>query len=141
MNPKIKNILAVIAGIVIGSVVNMAIVSNGGSMIPPPEGVNPEDMESIKANIHLYKAKHFMVPFLAHALGTIVGALVAALIAATHKFKIALGIGAFFLLGGIAAVFMLPGTPIWFILLDLVVAYIPMGFLGGKIAEQIQSKA
>ncbi|MCB0583494.1 MAG: hypothetical protein KDD10_29715 [Phaeodactylibacter sp.] len=133
MNPILKNILAVVAGVVLGSIVNMGLIMISGSIIPPPEGVDVTNMESLKASMHLFEPKHFLFPFLAHALGTLAGAFVAALIAATHKMKFALGIGAFFLLGGIANVFMLP-SPTWFAVLDLVGAYIPMGWLGGRLA-------
>jgi hypothetical protein len=133
MNPILKNILAVVAGIVVGSMVNMGLITISGSVIPLPEGVDPSDMESLKSSMHLFEPKHFIFPFLAHALGTLAGALVAALIAASHKMKFALGVGAFFLLGGIANVFMLP-APSWFIAVDLVLAYIPMGWIGGKLA-------
>jgi len=51
--------------------------------------------------------------------------------------KIALGIGIFFLAGGIANIFMLP-SPTWFSVVDLVVAYIPMGYLGGIVAVKKQ---
>jgi hypothetical protein len=47
--------------------------------------------------------------------------------------KLAIGIGVFFLAGGIANAFMLP-APIWFITVDLLLAYIPMGWLGGYVA-------
>lgn len=133
MNPILKNILAVVAGVVLGSIVNMGLIMISGSIIPPPEGVDVTNMESLKASMHLFEPKHFLFPFLAHALGTLAGAFVAALIAATHKMKFALGIGAFFLLGGIANVFML-SSPTWFAVLDLVGAYIPMGWLGGRLA-------
>ena len=133
MNPILKNILAVIAGVVIGSVVNMGIITLSPSIIPPPEGVNVTDMESLKASMHLFEPKHFIFPFLAHALGTLAGAFVAALIAATNKMRFALGVGIFFLIGGIANVFMLP-SPAWFTVLDLAGAYLPMGWLGGKLA-------
>ena len=53
---SLKNILAVIAGIIIGGAVNMGLIMISGSLIPPPEGVNPADMESLKANIHLFDA-------------------------------------------------------------------------------------
>lgn len=132
MNPIVKNILAVIAGIILGSVVNMGIISISGSIIPPPEGADITTSEGLKASMHLFQPKHFIFPFLAHALGTFVGALVAAFIAATHKMKFALAIGVFFLLGGIASIFMLP-SPIWFTILDLVGAYIPMAYLAGKL--------
>jgi len=87
--------------------------------------------------MHLFQPKHFILPFLAHALGTFVGALLAAIIAATHKMKFALSIGIFFLVGGIANVFMLP-SPIWFTVMDLVGAYIPMGYLAGKLVVKKQ---
>lgn len=135
MNPILKNVLAVIAGIVVGSIVNMGLIMISGSVIPPPEGVDVTSMESLKANMHLFEAKHFIFPFLAHALGTLAGAFVAALIAATHKMKFAIAIGAFFLLGGIMNVFMLP-APTWFVVLDVAIAYLPMGWLGGKLASR-----
>jgi hypothetical protein len=49
--------------------------------------------------------------------------------------KISLGIGFLFLLGGIMMVYMLPG-PVWFAITDLAVAYVPMAWLGGKLALQ-----
>ena len=134
MNPIIRNIIAVVLGLVAGSIVNMGLIMLSPLIIPPPPGVNPADMESLKESMHLFEAKHFIFPFLAHALGTLVGALVAAKLAVSHKMKFALGIGAFFMLGGLTNVFMLP-SPVWFTVLDLVGAYIPMGYFGGKLAE------
>ena len=139
MNPIIKNILAVITGIIVGSAVNMGLVNISGSIIPLPEGVDQTNMESLKASMHLFEAKNFLFPFLAHALGTFAGAFLAALISANHKMTFALIIGFFFLLGGIYMVFMLP-SPIWFTILDLVVAYIPMAWLGGMMAGGVCRK-
>jgi uncharacterized membrane protein YqgA involved in biofilm formation len=133
MNPTVRNILAVIAGFLIGSAVNMGIIHISGSVIPPPAGVDLTNMERLKDSMHLFEPKHFIMPFLAHALGTFVGALVAAYIAATHKMTIAMVIGFLFLLGGIASVFMLP-APTWFNIVDLVGAYIPTAYIAGKIA-------
>ena len=133
MNPIVRNVLAVIAGVVIGGSVNMGIITISGTLIPPPEGVNPNDLESIKANIHLYQPIHFLMPFLAHALGTFAGALTAALLVASRKMAFAIGIGAWTMAGGIAASFMIP-APTWFIVADLTLAYLPMGYLAGKLA-------
>lgn len=132
MNPTLKNILAVIVGIFIGSAVNMGLIMLSPQIIPPPAGVDPTDMESLKANVQLFEAKHFIMPFLAHALGTLVGALVATLIAATHKMKMGLIIGLFFLIGGIVNIAML-GGPMWFTVLDLVAAYLPTAWFGGRL--------
>ena len=45
--------------------------------------------------MHLFEPKHFLFPFLAHALGTFAGAWLAAFIAASYKMRFALGIGIF----------------------------------------------
>lgn len=139
MNPILKNILAVIAGAIFGSVVNMGIIMASGSIIPPPEGADVTTMEGLKSTMHLFQPKHFVFPFLAHGLGTLTGAFLAALIAATHKMKLALVIGCLFLIGGIANVFMLP-SPVWYTVLDLAVAYIPMAWVGGKLSQEIKRK-
>ena len=135
MNSTVKNILAVILGLILGSVVNMGIIMISSSIIPPPDGADVTTMEGLKESIHLFQPKHFIFPFLAHALGTFVGALLAALITAKHKMKFALSIGVLFLIGGILNTFMLP-APTWFVILDLAGAYIPMAWLGGKMIQR-----
>jgi len=134
MNPVLKNILAVLAGIVIGGMVNMGLILLSNAVIPLPEGVNPADVESLQANMHLFEPKHFIFPFLAHALGTLIGAFIAARFAVNHAMKLAIGIGVFFLIGGSINAMSLP-VPTWFSALDLIVAYIPMAWLGGKIVK------
>ena len=74
-------ILAVIAGVIIGSIVNMALVNAGPMLIQPPEGVDITSFEGLKASMHLFQPKHFLFPWLAHAMGTLVGAFLAAKIA------------------------------------------------------------
>lgn len=135
MNSTVKNILAVILGLVIGSIVNGAIIQISGSIIPPPEGADLKTMEGLKASMHLFTPINFLMPWLAHALGTFVGALVAALVAANNKMKFAFAIGCIFLIGGISAVMMLP-APLWFNVTDLALAYIPMGWLAGQLAAR-----
>jgi hypothetical protein len=78
--------------------------------------------------------KHFLMPFLAHALGTFVGAFIAAKIAATSKMVIAIAIGIVFMIGGIMMVMMLP-SPLWFDATDLALAYIPMAYLGSRLSK------
>jgi len=134
MNSTIKNILAIISGLVLGSAVNMGLIMISGEIIPPPEGADVTTVEGLKASIHLFQAKHFIFPFLAHALGTLVGAALAAFIAANHKMIYALVIGGFFLIGGIVNAFILP-APLWFIIVDLLGAYIPMAYIGWKLVE------
>ncbi|MBL7800653.1 MAG: hypothetical protein JNL95_07995 [Chitinophagales bacterium] len=136
MNPILKNVLAVLAGVLIGGALNMAIIMVSGHIIPPPEGADLKTMEGLKASMHLMEPKHFLMPFLAHALGTLIGAGITAIIVPKHKMVYALGIAAWFMIGGIMNIFMLP-SPTWFTITDLLGAYFPMGFLGGFIATRL----
>lgn len=133
MNPILRNVLAVIAGIVVGSIVNMFIISMSTSVIPLPEGVSfdPNDQtgESLKAALPFFDPKNFIMPFIAHALGTFAGAFVAVKIAATKKLVFAMVLGVWFLLGGIAVNFYVAPGPDWFTAADLLLAYIPMAFI------------
>jgi hypothetical protein len=133
MNPIVKNVLAAVLGFLGGSVVNMALINIGPFVIPLPEGVDVSTMEGLRESMKLFTPANFVVPFLAHALGTLAGAFVAAKLAASHHMKFAIGVGVAFLLGGVAMVSMI-GGPVWFIACDLLLAYIPMGFLGGLLA-------
>ena len=138
MPPSLRTVLAVVIGFVVGSAVNMALVTASPSLIPLPAGVNPNDPASLSPGMALFEPRHFVMPFLAHALGTFVGALVAHRIAATHRVRSAYAVGVLFLLGGIAASVMLP-APAWFIGVDLVLAYLPMAWLAVNIGERTGS--
>lgn len=120
MNQIIKNILAVIAGIVIGACVNIGILMLLENLVPP-----------------IFELQNFIGPFLAHALGTFVGAFIVAAI--TKNLRLSLIIGFSFLIGGAMEVASL-SAPMWFNVLDLVLAYIPMAFLGFKLGSFILSK-
>jgi hypothetical protein len=138
MPPILKNILAIVAGVFIGSVVNMSLVMLGGKMVPVPAGIDVTTMEGLKAGMHLLTPINFLFPFLAHAMGSLVGAFAAALIAAKERRKVmALSIGFLFMLGGLLNIFMLP-SPWWFNVLDLGLAYVPMALLGYFLAKKIK---
>ncbi len=137
MNTLFRNVLAIILGIILGSLVNMAIVTMSSSIIPPPTDADITTMEGLKASLHLFEPKHFLMPFLAHALGTFVGAAIAGMVSGSYKMRFAMAIGFFFLIGGIANVILLP-SPTWFTVLDLGLAYLPMSYLAGKLVIKKQ---
>ena len=136
MSPILRNILAVVAGVITGSVVNMLLISVSSLIIPPPEGIDTSTMEGLKAALPLFGPEHFLMPFLAHALGTLVGAFITAWIAVRIKLILSLAIGCFFLAGGIMNVVMLDSPP-WFTLTDLLLAYLPIAWLGYYINSKI----
>ena len=134
MNPIAKNVLAAILGFVVGSLVNMALINIGPYVVPLPAGADVSTMEGLRESMKLFTPVNFVFPFLAHALGTLTGAFVAAKLAASHHMMFAIGIGVAFLIGGVAAASMF-GGPVWFKAVDLLLAYIPMGLLGGFLGS------
>jgi hypothetical protein len=137
MNSVSRNVLAVVVGLMAGTLVNMALVMIGPRVIPLPAGVDPRNFG---ASIHLLEAKHLLFPWLAHALGTLAGALVAFLMAGSYRPIFAFVIGVLFLGGGIAACFMIP-APIWFMALDLLGAYLPMAWIATRLGRRIKGDA
>ena len=131
MNPTLRNILAVIVGFAVGTGINLGLIVVGSSIIPAPAGMDVTNPDSVAANVHLFEARHFITPFLAHALGTLGGAIVALIVSGKQAITAAI-IGGLFLAGGIAAAYMIP-APTWFIVVDLVGAYLPMAWLAVKL--------
>ncbi len=139
MNPVGKNFAVVIVGVVAGSLVNMAIVNIGPSVVPLPEGADTSTTENLRRSMALFTPVNFLFPFLAHALGTLVAAFIVAKFAASRHVTLAMCIGGLFLIGGITAVIIF-GGPLWFKATDLLLAYLPMGFLGATLAGRTRSR-
>lgn len=125
----LRCVLAVVLGLVVGSVVNMALVMLGGHVVAPPPGADLATVEGLRAALPAMRPVHFLFPFLAHALGTLAGAYVATRVASCYKPGAALAVGALFFAGGIMAARMIP-APAWFIVADLALAYFPFAWLG-----------
>ena len=133
MHPILKNIIAIILGWLGGSAVNMGLVNLNILLVAPPEGHDTSTMEGLVAAMPFMGIKHMVLPFLAHALGTLVGAFIATKLAGSAPKFCAMFIGFFFLIGGLIMTQMLP-QPKWFTAIDLLLAYIPMAFIGYKLA-------
>lgn len=122
-----KQILLLLLGLVAGSIANMGVLQIAGLLIPSPvpEGASVEEMAAYMVQFEWF---HFIGPWLAHALGTLVGATI---VRKWSSFPQAFPwvVAGFFFLGGLSMVLLLPGTPIGFILTDLVGAYFPMAEL------------
>jgi hypothetical protein len=136
MKTVLRNLLAVVAGLLVGGVVNLLIVKLGHATIPPPT-IDPAAAGNPAAGTSLLEARHLLFPFLAHALGTLAGALAAYLLAGSRPQVFAYLIGVAFLVGGITAATMIP-APGWFIAADLVLAYLPMGWLATRLGARLR---
>lgn len=134
MHPVLRNILAVLAGVLVGGVFNMLLIEFSALVIAPPEGTDLSTAEGLIKAMPLMEPRHFIMPWLAHALGTFLAAFIASKLAVSHYRRISIGIAIWFMLGGLMMVRMLP-SPVWFTITDLALAYLPMGWLGGRLAR------
>ena len=114
------------AGIFFGSTVNIALIISGGELFPINNGMDP-------MNAEMWEIKYFIFPFLAHSIGTLAGAFITAKFSSSYHMIFSISIGLFFLSGGIYMVSILP-APLWFICIDLLLAYLPMAWLGWKLS-------
>lgn len=127
----LRNILGVLVGAIVCIVLNGLLLGLMMKLLGTPDGFDPND----PATYRLLQARHYLSPFVAHALPSLVGGAIAALIAATRKMSMALIVGALHLIGGIWAATLIP-APVWFTAFDLIVAYLPMAWIGGKLATR-----
>ena len=113
----------------IGGFANGLLISLSPHLIPPPDGLDLTTPEGLTAAAPLMEPKHFVIPWLAHALGTWVGAFLISWWQPKWSLWGVLVVGGMFFVGGLMMVQMVP-APRWFVVLDLGLAYVPMAFLG-----------
>jgi hypothetical protein len=80
-----------------------------------------------------WEIKYFLIPFFAHAGGTLAGAFIVAKHTVTHHMILSIVVGALFLFRNLSYLLTMP---LWFVLSDISLAYIPMGWLGWKLTGQ-----
>jgi len=132
----LKRTIVIFISLFSGAMLNGAIINISSKVIAPPKGFDLNTAEGLQAAMLHMGPEHFLFPFLAHALGTLLSAVLITRFLKSQQFVFAMMAGMLFMLGGISMVIMLPGTPIWFILVDLIGAYIPMAYLGYKLVKK-----
>lgn len=129
-----KDTLLFVIALLLGMGVNMGLIYTGIYVVPLPDGVDVNTREGLKAALPLLEFRHFVFPFLAHAMGTFAGAYCIGRWASSNKQRRALIVGTVFFIGGLMNIVGMP-SPIWFSVMDLVLAYFPMAWFGYKISS------
>jgi hypothetical protein len=125
--------------LVLGGLTNGAIINFSYRIIPPPDGFDLTKSEDLAAAMSVMEPKHFLMPFLAHAIGAFVSAYLVTWLIDGKKLTWALLSGFLFMLSGASMIFILP-SPLWFDAVDLGLAYIPMAWIGYKLALRVSRK-
>lgn len=129
----VRRVMAVLLGLVAGSV-SVALVERLGHVVyPVPAPVDPDDVEGMRRMLAELPAAAFVVILFAWAVGALVGGFVAAKLAPAGKLGHGLVVGSLQLLAGVATVLMIPGHPPWFVAIG-VALFLPLAWLGGRLA-------
>lgn len=116
----LKRILAVIGGIVAGSLTVAAVEMLGHYLYPLPAGMKSDDMEAMKEYISNAPFMALFFVIIAYALAALVVGFVSTKIANDGKNKYAIIGGGIFVIITIINLAMLP-TPVWFWVLGIAV--------------------
>lgn len=116
----VRRILAVIAGIVVGSIGIWLMERLGHSLYPFPAGMKLDDIEGFKAYVDNLPFMGKFIVILGYALGALLSGFVATKVANNNKPTAAMICGIIFLFFTIYNMVLLP-TPAWFWVLGIVV--------------------
>jgi len=108
----IRNICAVLVGLVAGMVFNMLIVMLSTVLYPMPEGVGFNDREGLAAYIETLPVTAFLIVMLAHLGQAFVGGWIAAIISRNASMLVAMIVGSLSMIAGIYNLSTMP-VPAW----------------------------
>tara|TARA_E500000331_G_C17272751_1_gene720067 strand:+ start:5179 stop:5571 length:393 start_codon:yes stop_codon:yes gene_type:complete len=124
----VRNILAVLAGIIVGNLAIMGLHYLGMYFYPLPEGTNMDDMNAIAEYVKIASLGSLLMVMIAHIGGTFIAGIAAAML--SKKMYVSYIIGGFFTIMGIWNLYLLP-HPIWFNLEAIL--YLPAAIYGFKL--------
>lgn len=138
-----KQIVAVVAGVVVAGLVIFGVEWMGHRLFPLPSDIDATDMESIKANAERIPAGAQMAVCLAWALGTLAGSFAATKIVKPNEvgnwspFRPALIVGLIMMAAAIVNLVSIP-SPVWMWIAGLVV-FLPAAMIGWRLATDVST--
>ena len=129
----LRNIIAILAGIIVGMLAIASIEYLGQDLFPTPANlVLDEEMYNSDMAYSMIPLPAMLMVLLAYLLGSFVAGFTSAFIG--QRKSLALFSGVILLLGGLINVMLIP-HPLWFMIVSLAI-FIPFAFFGGFMAEK-----
>ena len=113
MSRALRGVLAVLLGVIVGMVVIGAMEYVAHLIYPLPEGIDPHDMEALKAAIPRMPLGAFVSLLVAWGAGAFAGGRLAAWMASSSKTLHAMIVGLLLLSAAVGNMLMIP-HPAWF---------------------------
>ncbi|MDY0076632.1 MAG: hypothetical protein RBR87_05075 [Bacteroidales bacterium] len=133
----LRNIIAILAGILLGMLTIASIEYLGQDLFPNPVSlVLDEEMYTNDLAYEMIPLPSMLMVLLAYILGSFIAGFFSAFIG--QRKSLALISGFILFLGGLINVLIIP-HPLWFIIFSLAL-FIPFAFFGGFVAEKFLIK-
>jgi predicted MFS family arabinose efflux permease len=126
-----RRVGSVLFGLVVGTVVIMAVESLGQRLFPPPPNMDLKDLANLVATMSRVQPGALVMVLVGWALGSFAGGWAAARMAGRDEVRQALLVGAVLMAAGVANFFVIP-HPVWMVVLGLAV-YLPFAWMGGRL--------
>jgi hypothetical protein len=107
-----RSVLAVLAGLIAGSVLIAAIEGVSSLIYPLPSGLDPNDYDALRRYVDELPVGAFLFVLAAWAVGSFAGGWIAARLAGRAALAHGLIVGVFFLAAGLVNLLMIP-HPVW----------------------------
>ena len=127
----VRNILAVLAGLIVGNLAIMGLHYLGIYFYPLPEGTNIDDMNAIAEYMKIASLGSLLMVMFAHIGGTFIAGIAATLL--SKEMYVAYIVGGFFTIMGIWNLYLLP-HPIWFNFEAIL--YLPAAIYGFNLVKR-----
>ncbi|MBB48063.1 MAG: hypothetical protein CMJ33_05885 [Phycisphaerae bacterium] len=134
----LRDLLAVVLGMLAGMAVNMTFVLLALFLYPMPEGVDFSETEAMPAYFASIPATGFAIILVAHLGQAFFGGLVAALISRDRPRSMALVIGVLSLIGGVINLIDLPHPPWMWLELP---CYLLTAWYAASLAMRVRSRS
>ncbi len=127
-----RNILAVLAGLILGVAAIGLIQWLNFQWFPPPPGLDPDKPEDVAKILRQISPWALVMLESSYIVGALVSGFTAARLARTRPLTLALALGVVFTLFNIANLLQIP-HPAWLAVLTTV-TFLPLAWLGGRLA-------
>lgn len=129
----IRNILALLAGILVMGLTIAAVQVLGHLAYPPPAGIDPRDHEAMVALIPRMPVMALAMVVLAYAAGAFTGGFTAAKLARSRPTRLPWALATVLTALVVLNFVLIPYHPLWMMVAGVLVPY-PFAMLGGGLA-------
>ena len=134
-----KRILSIVAALLVAFIIITGFEELGPILFKTPV-IDSRDPKTISDMMQHMPLAAFLWLLLGYALAAFLGGLVATYISGRDNILPAIMIGVFLIVGSIMNFIQIPGHPIWFIVVNILL-YLPCAWLGYLLAKKKEVKA